>query len=394
MATRRVLALAISVFLFPFAVFSQDNERDVPLERREVKDNMARVFNAYNRLQPFLLEKSQFVEKENEKSIVEIIDTLAGGFHRVEDVQQRYSQEPGFVATLHEMTELLSDARRRFTSGKKDYAFWRLRTISNYCVTCHTRYEVRTDFAPASLDTSNMSAFERGQYYTATRQFDKAKQAFLLASQEQGGEFSRMDALRKWLVIATRVNPDPHQSVKELTTLRRNVKLSQFEEEEVLGWLNSFRRWQNETQVKVPELRTAEHLVQQGSRLNETNASGKGTVELLRATSILHKIQEEFAPGQGRSRAYVLYLLGMAYKALPFTMIDELPELFLEDAIREAPDTDVARHAYNAYREIVTLGFTGSSGTAIPADVKRDLRELHSLSHGEGKKVTGTQAKE
>ena len=59
-----------------------------------------------------------------------------------------------------------------------------------------------------------------------------------------------------------------------------------------------------------------------------------------------------------------------------------MPELFLEECIRENPDTELAKKSYRLYERMIALGFTGSGGTRIPSDVELSLKELHDLAYG------------
>jgi hypothetical protein len=103
---------------------------------------------------------------------------------------------------------------------------------------------------------------------------------------------------------------------------------------------------------------------------------------LLRATGILHRLLEEPSALSKGERGHALYLLGLSYSELPFFFINELPELFLEQSVREVPGTQTAQKAFRRYREVVTLAFTGSGGTRIPDEVLLKLKELHEVAYG------------
>ena len=74
--------------------------------------------------------------------------------------------------------------------------------------------------------------------------------------------------------------------------------------------------------------------------------------------------------------------MGVAYTKLPQFFVDDLPGLFLEQCIREFPNTEDARRAFKLYREVTILEYTGSSGTRVPDDVKLHLDELQALAYG------------
>ena len=57
-------------------------------------------------------------------------------------------------------------------------------------------------------------------------------------------------------------------------------------------------------------------------------------------------------------------------------------EMFLEAAIRTAPEAPFAEDAYALLEEFVASGYTGSQGGAVPPRVKRRLAELRALLDG------------
>lgn len=377
MKIRQILFQLYFVFLTALSCLAQPPSQPAP---GAVRDSMGVVYDSFKGLQKYLYNRDRFLDPANEEEIGKLINGLRSGIHRVELTENKYRDDPGFESTLKVLNEMLNDARNRFFEGKKGYALWRLKTSANYCVSCHTRHEINVEFydpdTPAALNS-----YERGEFFLASRQFEKAKQAFLHAVLEPELNHLKMDALRKWLVVHVRVHPDPQAAIAQLNKLRPRAQFTRYEEEEIIGWLESLRRWQNEGQLRVPPLAKAENLIRQGLGMNDPLVRKKGTVELLRATSMLHELLE--ARGEkNKRRGHALYLLGLAYSELPFFFVNELPELFLEQCIREYPGTDDAKRAFNLYREVVTLGFTGSGGTRIPDDVLLNIRELNDLAYG------------
>ena len=347
-----------------------------------VRADMNMVYQAFRDLQPYLYSKILFLSDSNNEKIGELLETLSSRFHDVERLDSKYAGEPGFASTLKVMSEMLDDSRSRFKEGKKEYALWRLKTSANYCVSCHTRHEIPVEFSGGAVNLETLNTFEQGEFYLATRQLDKAKEKFLAVVNEPVLGSLRMEALRKWLVLNTRVHPDPQAALQVLNKVRSKVKLSAYEDDEVVNWIHSLRRWQNESKAEVPPLVKAENLVRQGLGMDDPLMSTRGTVELLRASAILHKLLEDRTNFSKSERAHVLYLLGLVYKELPFFFVDELPEIFLEQSIRENPGSEDAKKAFRLYQEIMTFSYTGSGGTRLPDEILLIMKELHDLAYG------------
>lgn len=345
---------------------------------------MDQVYLAFKSLQKYMADKALFVKKDNHAEILQLLGRLVDRFHRVRELDSPYAKEIGFASTLHIIREMLIDVQQRFLVGKKDYAFWRLRNVYTYCVSCHTRYAVTVDFSDPDLRLENLSAFERGEFFLATRQFEKAQDAYLLAVEHAGSPLRRIAALRHWLVIFTRVQPNPRHAMDELNRLRARVHFTPNEQQEIAGWMASLERWKDETPVPIDPLRRAETLLSQGTTIGDEIFGKRSAVELLRATALLHELLDAAKPGEltAERRARILYNLGSAYSELSFFFADQLPEMFLEQCIRDYPGSDQAKRAFRLYREIVTLDYTGSAGTVLPREVKQKMDVLHTLAQG------------
>lgn len=373
---RVYLAIFISLlFSFPLVVSAQDTHKPLPAEMQE-------VYRAFRALQPYLLKREEFFDKANEQEISKQLNVLSSQFHKVQEYHLKDSTDPGFANTLKVVNETIDDSKNRFNEGKKGYALWRLRTTSTNCINCHSRFAVAMDFDDPDLSVAGMSSYERGELYFATRQFEKAKEAFVTTVKDPEQPMFRLPALRKWLIISTRVDPNPRVAITELTRIRSQAKLTQFEDEEVQGWLESLHRWEGEGALKVSPIAKAENLVRQGLGMNDPLMNKKGSVELLRATAMLHKLLDRNNSLTPLEYQEVLYLLGLAYSELPFFFDSEYAEMFLEQCIREYPGTDYAKRSYGIYKRLVTLDYTGSGGTRFPDEVYQLLNELHDLAYG------------
>jgi hypothetical protein len=191
-----------------------------------------------------------------------------------------------------------------------------------------------------------------------------------------------MYALRKWLVMTIRVYQDPRGALKELDQMLRDPRFSSLEQSELRQYHASFERWAREQQSQRPTLRRAENLIRQGLGMNDLLDEQKSTVELLRATDMLHDLLEDESEKSNPDRGRILYLLGLSYSKLPLFFVNELPEFFLELCVRENPGRQVAKDCYRLVASNTYLDFTGSRGTTLPDDVQQKLGTLYSLAYG------------
>ncbi|MCB0338082.1 MAG: hypothetical protein KDD53_00690 [Bdellovibrionales bacterium] len=370
-----------AVCLLTCFVFFAGSAFGAPQETKDsVQPYMREIFKNFKELQPYLFSESKFSDNRNNAAIQEKLRALSDLFNDVKS-HSTNTAEPGFNSTLKSINEMLRDASNRFEEGNKGYALWRMRTVSNHCISCHTRFEVDISFID-SEKAPNLPPFEKGEFYLATRQFEKAKMEFLKAARSPQADHSTMDALRKWMVIYTRVRPDPKDAIKELKFFEKTLTLYPYEKEVISEWLESLKNWETEKPSKADSLRKAENLIRQSIHVQDDFSNNLGAIELLRASSLLHKSLEEHNRLSDQDRARALYLLGLVYSKLPLYFVNELPELFLQQCIREYPGTQNAKRSYRLYEELILLGFTGSRGTVLPDDVAAQLEELHNLAYG------------
>ena len=342
---------------------------------------MNKVYQIFRELPRYARDEAKFNAPENEEKIQGLLDSLQANFHGPTLWDSDVAEDAGFQATLSTLQDLLADTTNRFRDGRKNYARWRVKTITNYCISCHSRYEVEVDYQGQDIAGADVSHFERAEFLFATRQFDDAAREYIKAAQDPTTPLRKMESLRNWLVIVTRVHPDPRNAIRVLTKLRADMELAPYEDEEVRGWLSSLRRWQNERSIKISNLRRAENLIRRAEVMRNSPRDGAGTVEYLRATSLLHQ-DLEGGDLTDEKRGHALLLLGKAYSVMPDVFASELPDLFLSQCIKLVPDSEDARSCYRIHYNNVVVGFSGSGGTRIPDDVKLNLRELYNIAFG------------
>lgn len=373
-----VLALLISSF-----AFAQNSP-----QTKSIKQEMIGVYSAFKEIQEYFINPKLVDSEDGRSRLVYLLGVISENLHKVESFNNDFVKQAGFKSNLDILNEMLDDASARLKEQRTDYAMWRIKTISNHCVSCHTSYKVDLNFSDLQINKSELrklNNYEKGDFYLSTRQFDQAKEAFLKAALDanDASGYSRLDAIRKWLIIYTRVKPNPHEALTALTRFYSSPSLSKYERDVVVKWVASLRRWSSEnTSFKVSPVIKAENLIRQALGMNDPISSSEvGTVELLRATAILHEAIEKgtLSPFE---RSQSLYLLGLSYSKLPLFFINELPEVFLELCIRDYPRSKDAKKSYSLYQEIITLGYTGSGGVHLPSDVQLKLNELHDIAYG------------
>lgn len=351
-------------------------------EKPGVKGQMHAAFAAFEELQYYLSSEARFSERKSEQTISALLDRLTSSFKSAKAAESDHVRLPSFNASLDIIADRLDDANARFKQGSKGYSFWRLKNVGNYCLTCHSNFSSSQQFKSTAARVAGLNSSEQAEFYLATRQYDKALPLLFKSISAATNPRQRMSRLRNWLVVLIRGFSDPALALTELNKINNAIPLTPFEREEISGFIGSLERWQKEGNSTVPPLKKAENLIRQALGMNDPLSGRRGAVELLRATAILHDLLLDSDPQILDQRGHILYLLGLSYSRLPLYFVNELPDMFLEQCIKEFPNTKDARECFRLYSNNVQVGFTGSGGTDIPEDVEQRLAEFYSLAYG------------
>ncbi|MCB9030142.1 MAG: hypothetical protein H6619_03760 [Deltaproteobacteria bacterium] len=362
------------ILALPLTVFAKDGA---------IQNTMLEVYASFKDLQPYLIDSSRFEDAQNQKKIKKLVSKLSAELHGAESFDTKYRKLPGFNAQMTSLAEMLDEVNKGFETNSAGWSLWRLRAISNNCQTCHTGYGVDVRFTDKNVNLDKLDSLSKGEFYLASRQYPSAQAAFFQAAINPPTGHSSLEALRKWLIIYTRVNNDPQQALFKLDfILQKKTNLRPYEREEISDWVIALRRWSTEKDEEKDTLSKAESLLRKALDVQMPYFGKVGAVELLRSTALLHEVLDDTKLSDEKRRR-ALYLIGLSYSKLPLFFVNELPELFLEQCIREYPNTLEAKNSFKLIKEILITGYTGSSGAHIPGEVDVKLEELYKVAYGE-----------
>jgi hypothetical protein len=332
-------------------------------------------------LQPLLTNEDKFTDSDNQDKIHEQLIALRRDFHSLERIPTKYRSQPGFEESVKHAAQLLDDASRRFDEGRKEYAWWRLQGLPMDCFSCHATYKVSSEYSNTAMVDESLNPLERARFLMATRQFTEAKKTLLSALDDDAYRLYDDQILRSLLLIETRVSKDPKESLEMFRGILKSGKLPLDDAHTVQLWLKGMEAWS-----KAPAVREANKLTT-GERLIRAGATRgidftQDDVALLRGTALVHETLETGNLNESQRRK-AIYLLGYAYSQLPQFFTEGWDELYLEKCIKEFPNTQEAKWAYNIYSDKVMNDFTGSGGINIPAEIKLHLEELRKTAYGE-----------
>jgi len=187
-----------------------------------------------------------------------------------------------------------------------------------------------------------------------------------------------MPDLVEYLIVAVRVKRDPKRAAALLEKLEKRPETPPDIRDEIGPWLATLRS-EGHAVNAAPSLTQARSLVESGKSARDYPYSKAGLIDDLVASSILHRLLED--PKQERlARAETYYLLGVTDATVRSSPWLSDADWYLATAIRTAPHTAIAARAFEAYRDMTILEWTGSAGTQLPDDVVEQLGRLRALA--------------
>jgi hypothetical protein len=136
------------------------------------------------------------------------------------------------------------------------------------------------------------------------------------------------------------------------------------------------REEQRHKKAKDP-IRLARQRIEKAMQIQQFPQDHAGDVEYLRATALLHQALKNHL--NKSKEAETLYLLGRAYEVLDDLGSWNLHESYYEVCVRKAPRTAWAKSCFTRLEASIYQGYSGSSGTHLPAHERERLKELKQM---------------
>ena len=348
-----------------------------------------------NNLIPFISEsESAGTAKQNKEDLAKIEDlnravgALKGQVQKHGGSNAAKASDPMFNMLVANFSEDIDRATQAYKNGNVQYARAVLRGTVAYCNGCHTRTENTSKFKfpifPEAM--KKLSLPEKMKFFAANRRFDEALKVFneyLDGNKMQSMdsyEFEKSVEIAVSILVRVQDNADP--AIALLKKVRKADQTSENFAKELDGWEAALLEWKKEKQPTLDSnsqyFSRAKELYNRAAKRQDFPFDRKANVDYLRATALMHKLLESHSDSKDVSEVY--FMLGKSYEVLQDLGIWSLHEHYYEACIREAPKTALASECFKSFEESVTMGFTGSSGTKLPSEVKQKLKTLKGLS--------------
>lgn len=346
----------------------------------EWNQKMQKLYSALTTLMVDLSSESRFKNTKNDSDIQKNIRALKQQAHQLSDSK---IQDPSMLIFSENLSVNLDQAASAFETGHREYARGLLMQVTGACLTCHNRNDSGPQFGELPFDVKKMGLkpLEIGEFYAATRQFDRALEHFqsiISGAVPQTTPWDWQRAVEQAMAIAVRVKRDPKVAEGIASAAQSSPLGPKSFQQDIQEWKRSIAEWKAEkpasSRSEVALFSTGKRLLEKAQKTQKYPLDRSADVLFLRASSYLHDVLEQFP--QGPNLAQAMMFLGQTYEVLDPRPADYLHKAFYEACIRKAQNTPVAMKCYRRYEQSTFFGFSGSSGTHLPQDIQDKLIEL------------------
>lgn len=346
---------------------------------------------------PYAFDDGKLNDTKNSAQIEKSIRTLSGYSSGLKKHTTRMKMEEGlkidpsfpFIAEAfeQELNSAQASFKKTGRSNKETQIY--LRSALSKCMLCHSQTangpELKLNQFKKAF--SALATKDRFLAYAATRQFDEALDVFeklLEESKVKAQDQSNLDqSIKAALAIVVRVKKDPKKTTNLIEKIAQSEAGSSLLQNDLKDWRASAQSWQAE---KSPVLNSDQLLFNEANRLIDSRKKRAKSIEafensdisLLRASSFLHEILSSYPKSTYRAQSYLM--LASTYEMLPGFAIWDLADEYLGACIQENPHSQIGEKCFEQYNSNITVGYSGSAGTNIPAAVREHLSRLKELS--------------
>lgn len=352
----------------------------------EVKPYMDLMFKEIFTLKPYIVSDIEYRDPKNFQKINTSLKNLAELSEKVS--HEGKIKKTGFAISSKAITEQLKEAELVYRVGNKDYSLWMLRSTLSVCMSCHTQLPAdSTQFETLSKDTFLAKPFDEAEFLFIVRNFNQALPLYdRVIDSFPAGNGGSQDIIEKAIArkvyYFVRVRRDLNQLSASLTNNLKNKKLPEMVVKRIQALRLAAEKMKNQTypefsEKQHSELRKYAETELRSELRGDFSTSAKKDLAYLKVSSVLYKFLEENPDSP--MKPDILYWLSFCERRYEQKAFYSLPELYLKQCVMDFPTAPVASACLKEYQDIVTLAYTGSSGTHIPKDVDQELKAMKEM---------------
>ncbi|MFZ4713193.1 MAG: hypothetical protein ACOYL6_05765 [Bacteriovoracaceae bacterium] len=369
------ILLFLSVVSFTYA---QENNTLINISMNQISGEL-------DQLLPFLIDSQKFSDSKNEKEVKGHLSKLVELFKGIK--KHPVISSTGFSLSRDQIETQLQETSDAFSSNHKDFARHKLNSTLGLCISCHTQMPSGDKlklFKNIDVEKNITSTFEKGEFYFITREFPKAMENY----DRYINQFSAKDdrkvletVLNHKLTYFTRIQRQKADlAVKSFEENMLNKELPETIKIQIKAWIKDLKKKVMKADGKEITETEMKKYLSQVTKNNEDGPrislySNKEAMDL-KISGILF----EYLNNNPQSKLVpeILYNLAVIDKRMNFNIFYSMGDLYLKECMDKYPDAPIAKFCYQEYEDEKILSYTGSAGTSLPSDVKKELENYRS----------------
>ena len=383
--------IRLFLFLLLLGSFSKHISAATP-EEEQAKAVMGNIYESYVKIIPYAYSsKNIFNNLKNKKNKEELLNNLSDLSLFFKSAKHaEFFQRPGFKPSLEAITNHLEETIISVESDSFIFAQKRLNVIGALCVTCHSQLPesvsknaFRDNIKKETRERFD-SDFSYANYLYLVRRFDEAKKYFnkviedSLTLSPKNDNQEVVTSLRKIISIDTKIKFSFEKATDSISKWEKEPRFSLNEKNMIKRWGITLKSWKGFNPAAIKAIAGFIEINLSPLDLKkEIIFTGEEDITLLISSGVLFNFlvenpNSEFAPE-------ILYWLSLAEHRMGSSYFFSLGDLYLKDCIRKYPTSPYAKKCYQEYADSIEAGFSGSGGTDIPMNEKKELLKLKSL---------------
>ena len=348
---------------------------------------MNQAFEALSKLVPFLISEGQFQEKKNSQLIEDNLIKIQRAFKAAG--HEGLVKQEVFLPSYQLIQENLSESLQSFKSGNKEIALWRLKELTAICLDCHTRLpgELPSSYELTGLDVDQSrftDAYNLGIAQLIVRRYLDAKNSFTKSIDQKilkGDTKDLINPFKQILLIEIKVHKNPLAMITFIDHYSDKKGLSLELKKTLQNWKEQLRIWSKKnissegfkTDKEVQSfIKSSVEPLTQHAQLEDGHDVDHLLISGLLSNYLFRNKQSNLGPDLN-------FWIGRSEKYLKRENFFGSGDLFFKQCILRYPKHAMASKCFDEYKDSIEFEFSGSSGTHIPPEIKKELNELKGL---------------
>jgi tetratricopeptide (TPR) repeat protein len=381
---RAVLILVLALCVVAAPVWYTDGFAEPQdTETSEAQTTMRGIFFTLTMVYTYSLNPEAFEDPANNMQIMPALQALVANSSELE--LHGGGLNPSYGYFRRSLARDAQDALDRYNLGQYMGSRFVISKMTENCVSCHTKLPAKQEFDPGKEFVNKkkirkLKPEERVQIELAMRQFDAASKTYeqLFASPDMTPEnLALLNAFAGYLRLCIGALNDPQLANQTLKKYVQREDVPEPFKSLVNGWVAELNAT-NLDEAKGSELAVAKQLIESAEANRKHPSDRSRLVDYIVATTLLNRYIET-APSSDADVAEAFYLMGVTEARISRSYWISETEFLLDQSIRQAPKSEVAKQAYAFLAEYTISAHAETSAREVSPELRADLEELRKL---------------